>query len=52
MYDIIDQVYDIIVHYNAYDINNDMHYDMNCCYIMVLNYDITIQIISVISCMI
>ena len=29
IYDIIDQAYDIIVHDNAYGINNDMHYDMN-----------------------
>ncbi len=37
MCDIIDQAYDIIVHDNAYDINNDMHYDINYD-IMVLNY--------------
>jgi hypothetical protein len=53
IYDIIDQAYDtmIIVHDNGYDINNDMHYDMNYD-IMVLNYDILIHIISMISYMI
>ena len=51
MYGIIDQAYDIIIHDNAYDINNDMHYDMNYD-IMVLNYDIMIHIISMISYMI
>ncbi len=38
VYDIIDQAYDIIVQYNAHDINN-MHYDINYD-TMVLNYDI------------
>jgi hypothetical protein len=28
MYGIVDQAYDIIVHENAYDINNDMHYEL------------------------
>jgi hypothetical protein len=48
MYDIIDKAYDIIVHDNAYDINNDMRYDINYD-IMVLNYDILIHMISMIS---
>jgi hypothetical protein len=44
MNDIIYQAYDIIVHENAYDINSNMHYDMNYD-IMVLNYDIIVHII-------
>ena len=28
-YDIIDRAYDIIVHDNAYDISNDMQYDID-----------------------
>ncbi len=51
VYDTIDQAYDIIVHDNAYDVNNDMHYDINYD-IMVLNYDIIIHMIYMISYMI
>jgi hypothetical protein len=50
MYYIIDQAYDIIVHDKAYDINNNMHYDMSYD-IMILNYDIIIHIIPMISYM-
>ena len=51
-YDIIDQAYDIIVHDNAYDISNDMQYDIDYD-IIVLNYDIiVVHIISMISYMI
>ncbi len=53
VYDIIDQAYDIIVHDNEHDINNDMHYHDDINYdIMVLNYDIIIHMISMISYMI
>ncbi len=50
-YDIIDQAYDIIVHDSAYDISNDMHYDINYD-IIVRNYDIIVHIIPMISYMI
>ena len=50
-YDIIVNDYDIILHDNAFDVNNDMHYDMDFD-ITVLNYDIIVHIISVISYMI
>ena len=50
-YDIIDQAYDIIVHDNAYDISNDMQYDIDYD-IIVLNYDIIVHIIPMISYMI
>ena len=50
-YDIIDQADDIIVHDNAYDISNDMQYDIDYD-IIVLNYDNVVHIIPMISYMI
>ena len=50
-HDIIDQAYDIIMHDNAYDISNDMQYDIDYD-INVLNYDIVVHIVPMISYMI